>query len=85
MKQIFLGPLVHWLVLIGAIVAGWLAGSARLHVTQFNLFLILVILGTVLGLLIVLVTTRPGMRITRDPIEESEEDDDLPKVPEGAA
>ncbi len=70
MKQVFLGPLVHWLVLAGACIAGWFAGEARLHVTHFNLFVILVIAGTVAGLLIVLFTARPGTRITRDPIED---------------
>lgn len=72
MNRIFLGPLLHWLVVLIVVALGWLAGRARLHVTDFNLFVILAILGSVAVLGIVIVTARPGTRITREPLEEDD-------------
>ncbi|MBY8977092.1 hypothetical protein KHP62_14840 [Rhodobacteraceae bacterium NNCM2] len=73
MKQIFLGPPIHWLILIVVIGLGWFAGDERLHVTSFNLFLITLIMGTVLVLFMVLYSARPGERITREPIEDTDQ------------
>ncbi len=43
MKKIFLGRPIHWLIAIGLCIIGWLAGGIRLHVTDFNLFIIALI------------------------------------------
>lgn len=72
MKKIFLGPLQHWLILITVIGLGWLAGNARLHVTNFNLFLILLCIGTIAILFLVMFTTRSGEQVTREVIEEAD-------------
>ena len=70
MREIFIGKPIHWLLWIVAVPSLYLAGSERLHVRNFNLFLLL--LG-VLGLGAVLYvrwTTRPGESITRESIAE---------------
>ena len=72
MKRIFLGPWLHWLILIALVAAGWLTGMGRLHVIDFNPFIIGLILVTVVILVLVLKTSAPGQRVTRDPIEEDE-------------
>ncbi len=72
MKRIFLGPWLHWLILIALVAAGWLTGVDRLHVIDFNPFITGLILVTVVILVLVLKTSAPGQRVTRDPIEEDE-------------
>ncbi|MEM8841528.1 MAG: hypothetical protein AAGD47_07100 [Pseudomonadota bacterium] len=68
MSKLFLGPVVHWIIVLILIALGWIGGIDRLHVTDFNLFLILVLAATVIALLVVLKTSPPGRRIKRDPI-----------------
>lgn len=72
MKRIFLGPLLHWLILIALIAAGWFTGAGRWHVIDFNPFIIGLIILTIGVLVLVLKTSAPGQRVTRDPIEEEE-------------
>ena len=70
MRDIFIGKPLHWLLWIAAIPVLYLAGSERLHVRNFNWFLL--VLGS-LGagaVLFVRWTARPGESITREPIEE---------------
>ena len=74
MRQIFLGPPLHWLILIALIAAGWISGKMRLHVSEFNPFLIASILITVTVILVVLKTSRPGDQVTRDPIVDGDQD-----------
>ena len=68
MKSVFLGPVFHWLLLIALIAAGWVAGKYRVHVSEFNPFIIAMILATVAVLILVLRTSAPEKRVTRDPI-----------------
>ena len=70
MKHIFIGPWLHWLILISLIAGGWLAGLDRLHVVNFNPFIIGLIVLTIAILVVVLKTSPPDQRITRDPIED---------------
>ncbi len=72
MKRIFLGPWFHWLILIALIAAGWWTGIDRLHVINFNPFIIGLIVLTIGVLVLVLATSKPGQRVTRDPVEEEE-------------
>ena len=74
MNRIFLGRPVHWLIVLVAIVLGWLAGSVRMHVTSFNLFLVLLIVGAVAVLVLVIATSGSARDITREPIEDSDPD-----------
>ena len=75
MKDIFLGRPVHWLLLIVLIALGWMAGRVHLQVTEFNTFTIALFLIALAAIIIVLLTSPPGARLTRDPLEESEDDD----------
>ena len=74
MREIFLGKPVHWAVLILLVLAGWLTGRERLHVIEFNLFIIGLLAVSVVAILIVLATSRPDERVTRDPLEPEDED-----------
>ena len=72
--RIFLGPALHWALI--AILAGltWLSGTERLHVTDFNLFVSVLIVLSILVIAIVIRSSPPGSRVTRDPIEDTEPD-----------
>lgn len=74
MKAIFLGKPLHWLI-VGVVVAlGAYVGAERLHVREFNAFVAALFALSVLVVLLVVRTTAPGERVTRD---ELEPDDDL--------
>ncbi len=68
MSRIFLGRPIHWLIIAALGVLGWVGGRYRLHVIEFNLFIVLTIVVVVIALIAVIATTRPGERVTRDPI-----------------
>ena len=74
-RRIFLGPWVHWLIVAIMLGLGWFAGTDRLHVKDFNLFLIAVIGVTLAAVLIVLRTSPADRQVTRDPIEDPFGDD----------
>lgn len=73
MSRIFLGKKLHWAILLAMVAAGWLTGRARLHVIEFNTFVLALLAVTVLALLVVLATSRPGEQVTRDPIDPDDE------------
>ncbi|MEM7057565.1 MAG: hypothetical protein AAF557_08245 [Pseudomonadota bacterium] len=75
MKGIFIGPLLHWLIVIALVALGWIGGSFRFHVSEFNPFLILLIAIVVLVLLVVVMTSGIDRRVTRDPITDNSEED----------
>ena len=72
MSRIFLGPPLHWLLVAAIIAIGWYSGIGRTHVSQFNLFVILLIVLTVAVLAIVLKTSPEGKQVTREPLEDTE-------------
>lgn len=72
MRRVFLGPALHWLVILGLIGLGWVSGLDRMHVTTFNPFLIVLLIVTVVVLLIVLKTSPEGKQVTREPLEDEE-------------
>ena len=63
---IFLGKAWHWALLVIATGLLWYAGRQRLHVVEFNGFILAMLLGTAVMLLCILKFTRPGEQITRD-------------------
>jgi len=73
MGRIFLGKPVHWALLVLLVAGGWVAGSEHLHVSYFNLFVILLLLVSVASIVVVLITSRPGERITRDRLEPDQD------------
>ena len=69
MSGIFLGRWWHWGILIAVTAALWFAGDERMHVIEFNTF-ILTLFGGVAGVVaVVLAGTRPGEQVTRDRLE----------------
>ncbi len=81
MPNVFLGKPVHWGLMV--FVAGllWWAGVLRSHVIYFNWFLIALCFGSVVIVLLVLKTTKPGEQVTRDPLPQPGESD--AEVPAG--
>jgi hypothetical protein len=77
MHNIFLGKTWHWIMII--VISGllWLAGNAKLHVIHFNTFVVALLIGTVVVVLLVTRTTKPGEQVTRDVIEETDPDAEL--------
>ncbi len=70
MRNIFIGPLRHWLLMIVILGVLWLMGANQFHTNHFNLFL-LVLIGLSMGAVISIVLTyRKGERITRDPLDD---------------
>jgi hypothetical protein len=69
MSRIFLGKPLHWALAALLVAGGWVLGHRRLHVTDFNLFVILLLVVSAATLAVVLKTSRPGERVTRDPLE----------------
>ena len=78
MRNVFLGKWWHWLLLAAATVLLWQAGKMKLHVVYFNTFVLLLLAGTVALLLILLLGTKPGERVTRDDLEEVSQDQSTP-------
>lgn len=73
-KQIFLGPALHWLLI--ALLAGmaWLAGIDRMHVSEFNLFISSLIIITIGLIVLVIRSSPPGQQVTRDPLDVDEDE-----------
>lgn len=74
MNRVFLGKPVHWAIIVALVAAGWVTGHRRLHVIEFNSFIIGLLVVSVVAVLAVLLTSRPGEQVTRDPLEPDDED-----------
>lgn len=72
MKRIFLGKWWHWVLLVLLILLLWQVGQDKWHVIRFNWFLIALIVGTVVSLLAIIYTTKPGEQITREVLDDTE-------------
>lgn len=75
MREIFLGKVWHWALLAAIAALLWWAGDAKLHVIHFNAFILSILAGSVVVILLVVWTTRPGEQVTRDKLEDDEEKD----------
>lgn len=64
--NIFLGKFWHWALLAAAVGLLWFCGSKRLHVIEFNLFIISLLLGTIAIVFLIIRFHSDGERITRD-------------------
>lgn len=80
---IFLGKPWHWALLMVAASLLWLCGSKRLHVIEFNLFIIVMLLGVTASLFALVFFHRDGERITRDPLVPHDPDTDPDPPPPG--
>ena len=68
MKRVFLGRPVHWLLAMILVGGGAALGEQRLHVIEFNLFLILLFVAVIVLIALVLKTSSGDAPITRDPV-----------------
>lgn len=76
MGQLFLGKWWHWLLL--AIIAGllWQAGAVKMHVTHFNWFVMLILAGTIIGIIVLIKTTKSGEQITREELRDPDDSEE---------
>lgn len=74
MKHIFLGKPLHWALLAVAFAVLWAVGENHLHTSRFNLFAAITFLIGLGVTAAVVLPHRRGERITREPIELSDED-----------
>ena len=75
MKWLFLGKWWHWGILLLTAALMWLAGLNKMHVIHFNFFVVLLLVGTFVGLVCIVRFTRPGEQVTRDHIVDDEPSD----------
>ena len=71
--KIFLGRAWHWLLLI--VVSGllWFCGTQKLHVIEFNIFVMAMLAGTAVAVLIILLAHREGDQVTREVLVENDD------------
>lgn len=74
MGKVFLGKAWHWLVLVAAAGLLWFCGSRRLHVIEFNFFIIAMLVGTTIAVFAVIWFHRPEEQVTRDALVAHEEE-----------
>ena len=74
--KIFLGKAWHWAIIVIASGLLWFLGSKRLHVIEFNEFVISLLIGTALTVLAVIYFHRPGDRVTRDELVAHDDSDE---------
>ncbi|MEM7777554.1 MAG: hypothetical protein AAF732_18325 [Pseudomonadota bacterium] len=75
MKELFLGKVWHWAAMIAAAGLLWLCGRARLHVIEFNYFVLTLLAGTAVVVLTVIFWRKDNEQVTRDeliPTQDSE-------------
>jgi hypothetical protein len=72
MSNFFLGKPFHWLLAIVVCAGLWYAGSLRLHLIHFDVFIVALLAVSAACVLIVLYGPGRGERITRDEIEPDE-------------
>ncbi len=72
MRRVFLGKPFHWLLLVAMIVPLIWMGYLHLHVSQFNTYIVLLLLLVALLLALILVPHKHGEQITREPLTDDE-------------
>lgn len=74
MGKLFLGKWWHWLVLAIAIGLLWQAGVTKMHVINFNTFVLVLLAGTIITVLLLIKGTRRGEQITREELKDDSAD-----------
>lgn len=74
--KIFLGKAWHWALLVLTGVLFWFCGTKRLHVIEFNLFVMAMLAGTTLVVGAIILFHQPGEQITREVLVPSNDGDD---------
>lgn len=73
MADIFIGKAWHWALLVLAFVALAVVGVNYMHTYAFNMFVMICLAIGLVVVSAVVLTHKPGDRVTRDPIEMPEE------------
>ncbi|MFY0614652.1 MAG: hypothetical protein JXQ99_24185 [Hyphomicrobiaceae bacterium] len=73
--NIFLGKAWHWLLLVVTGVLFWFCGTQRLHVIEFNVFVMAMLVGTACIVAAIVFFHKPGEQITRDELVPADNDD----------
>lgn len=81
MRNVFLGKPWHWAMAAIVTALLWWAGGLKAHVIHFNSFLVALTIGSLVVVLLILKTNRPGEQITREPLlpddaEDTEHDEE---------
>ena len=66
MDKLFLGKAWHWAVLVAAAALLWYCGSKRLHVIEFNWFIIAMLCGTAVAVFAIIRLHRDQEQVTRE-------------------
>ncbi|NQW09253.1 MAG: hypothetical protein HQ481_05135 [Alphaproteobacteria bacterium] len=74
MKEIFLGKPLHWALLVVTFAILWVTGENHLHTSEFNVFAGITFAVGLGVMTVVVLTHRKGERITREPIELTDEE-----------
>lgn len=69
MQRLFLGKPLHWLIIAIDCAVLWWMGEARLHTRDFKQFLLILAILAAATVIAILLTTRRGDRVTREPID----------------
>lgn len=72
MRNIFIGPLRHWLLFATTLGILWVMGVNQFHTTNFRLFLLTLISLSIALLASIVLTYRKDERITRDPLDDGD-------------
>jgi prepilin signal peptidase PulO-like enzyme (type II secretory pathway) len=72
MKDFFIGKKLHWLLLVGLIAVMWWLGAHQYHRVDYPGFLFILLGLAAAAVVFVILTTRSGDRITREPFEEDD-------------
>ena len=78
--RIFLGKPWHWVLLVVAAGLLWYCGSKRLHVIEFNLFILAMLIGTAASVLAIIWFHQEGEQVTRDALVAHDIDADSSEI-----
>lgn len=67
MSRIFLGKALHWAVLALVIGILWWMGSQLMQTRDYHSFLLILVLATAGAIAVMILTTRKGELVTREP------------------
>ncbi|MDB9870546.1 hypothetical protein OAD33_05690 [Alphaproteobacteria bacterium] len=65
-KNMFLGPKKYWFALLMTAIIVFLPGYNHMHVSNFNLFILILFSISALLLFFILKTYKAGMQVTRE-------------------